>query len=288
MRAAVRWGLVAWASLACWAGPGSAAAEGGAGSHDPGAHHHGTAGNPAHGRTIAPATPSVSVDGDAEVEVRTRPFDGSLSAPVYPGAGVVELGELPGPFGRPIRARLFIAEAPLEAVLAHYVEVLGAPARTVVGHVVRDGLAYVSWVEDADGKVRVLALVRSEARTYVLPSDLDPEAVLADAARPENEALPGEGAALSVAGPAAAEARSFVVSEPVERAAETVRQRFEARGFLAHAVQSVPGRTLLLLENDSGAAATVVVTAAPEGSRVTVQFAGSRVDRGAGNGAGSW
>ena len=225
--------------------------------------------------------------GAGEAEASATRFDGSLAAPVFPGAEVVELGELPGPNGRPILARLFVADAALEAVLAHYVDVLGAPERTVVGHVIREGLAYVAWADDADGRLRVLTLVRSDGRTYVFPSDVDPEALLADAAGPENRAVPGEGGAISVGTGDGALARSFVVPEQVERVAAVIRARFEREGFVARAVQSSPGHALLLLESDSGAAATVVVTAVEEGSRVTVQRTGTRVDRGAGDGAGS-
>lgn len=225
--------------------------------------------------------------GAERAEAAGEGFDGSLSAPVFPGAEVVELGALPGPHGRPIRARLFVADVALEAVLAHYVDVLGAPARTVVGHVVRDGLAYVAWADDADGRLRVLTLVRSEGRTYVFPSDVDPEAVLAAEAGPERRAGPVEGAALALAGPGGSAAHSFLVPEDVEPAAARIRERFEREGFVARAVQKAPGHALLLLEKDPGAAATVVVTAVEEGSRVTVQLAGGQVDLGAGDGAGS-
>lgn len=225
--------------------------------------------------------------GTERAEAAGAAFDGSLSAPVFPGAEVVELGELPGPYGRPLRARLFVADAALEAVLAHYVDVLGAPARTVVGHVIREGLAYVAWADDADGRLRVLTLVRSDGRTYVFPSDVDPEAVLAHAAGPGGRAGPGEGSALSLEIPGGPETRSFVVPEDVEPAAARIRERFEREGFVARAVHRAPGRALLLLETTSGAAATVVVTAVEEGSRVTVQLAGGQVDLGAGDGAGS-
>lgn len=214
------------------------------------------------------------------------PFDGSLSAPAFPGAEVVELGELPGPFGRPLRARLFVADAALEAVLAHYVEAMGAPERTVVGHVIREGLAYVAWADDADGRLRVLTLVRSDGRTYVFPSDVDPAAVLAQAAGPGNRAPSGEAAGIAIGGEGGPGARSFLLPVPVEQAAAALRERFEREGYVARAVQSVPGHALLLLESDSGAAATVVVTAVEEGSRVTVQFTGN-ADPGAGFGAGS-
>jgi hypothetical protein len=215
------------------------------------------------------------------------PFDGSLAAPVFPGARVIDLGQLPGPYGRPLRARLFVTDAALEAVLAHYVDALGAPGRTVVGHVVREGLAYVAWADDPDGRLRVLTVVRSDGSTYVFPSDVDPEAVLADAAGPGTRAGPGEGAALSLGDGAGPGTRSFVVPEDVDRAAARIRERFEREGFVARAVHSAPGRALLLLEKDSGAAATVVVTAVEEGSRVTVQRTGGGVDLGAGDGAGS-
>lgn len=117
-------------------------------------------------------------------------FDGSLLAPVFPGAEVVELGQLPGPGGRPLRARMFVTDRALEAVLAHYVEAMGAPDRTVVGHVLPGGLAYVAWADDADGRLRVLALVRSGGRTYVFPSDVEPETVLDDVAGEPQDGRP--------------------------------------------------------------------------------------------------
>lgn len=205
------------------------------------------------------------------------PFEGSLSTPVFPGAVVVELGELPGPHGLPLRARLFVADAALEAVLAHYVEAMGAPDRTVVGHVIGGGLAYVAWADDVDGRLRVLTLVRSDGRTHVFPSDIDPEAVFADASGAGNRALSGETAVFSIGGESGPESRSFLLPVPVEEAASRLRERFEREGYVARAEQSVPGRMLLVLERDSEATAMVVVTAIEEGSRVTVQLSVRRV-----------